>query len=131
MRILSNQIVIIAVNWDTIKRTFDDIKAYFMAKFARISELIASTMDQAKKENQRNVYFPYNTYDFDSKYLIRGKSSRTGNGREMWWNEDRITIFRGDEDLRWSRHYHARNDNFSCHFHAGDQVPENLVNLYF
>ena len=53
MRILSNQIVIIAVNWDTIKRTFDDIKAYFMAKFARISGLIASTMDQAKKENQR------------------------------------------------------------------------------
>ena len=131
MRILSNQIVIIAVNWDTIKRTFDDIKAYFMAKFARISGLIASTMDQAKKENQRNVYFPYNTYDFDSKYLIRGESSSTGNGREMWLNEDRITIFRWDEDLRWSRHYHTRNDNFSCHFHAGDQVPENLVNLYF
>ena len=87
-------IVIIAVNWDTIKRTFDDIKAYFMAKFARISELIASTMDQAKKENQRNVYFPYNTYDFDTKYLIRGEFSSTGNGREMWWNEDRITIFR-------------------------------------
>ena len=131
MRILSNQIVIIAVNWDTIKRTFDDIKAYFMAKFARISGLIASTMDQAKKENQRNVYFPYNTYDFDPKYLIRGESSGTGNGREMWWNEDRITIFRCDEDLRWGRHYHARNDNFSYHFHAGDQVPGNLVNLYF
>ena len=124
-------IVIIAVKCDTIKRTFDDIKAYFMAKFARISELIASTMDQAKKENQRNVYFPYNPYDFHPKYLIRGESSGTGNGREMWKNEGRITIFRWDKDLRWGRHYHTRNDNFSYHFHAGDQVPEKLVNLYF
>lgn len=48
-------IVIIAVKCDTIKRTFDDIKAYFMAKFARISELIASTMDQAKKKKIKEM----------------------------------------------------------------------------
>ena len=57
MKILSNQIVIIAVKCDTIKRTFDDIKAYFMARFARISELIASTMDQAKKKIKEMCIF--------------------------------------------------------------------------
>ena len=77
------------------------------------------------------MYFPYNPYDFHPKYLICGESSGTGNGREMWKNEGRITIFRWDKDLRWGRHYHTRNDNFSYHFHAGDQVPEKLVNLYF
>ncbi len=123
-------IVIIAVNWDTIKRTFDDIKAYFMAKFARISGLIASTMDKAKKENQRKVYFPYNPYDFNPFGLIRKIFPGTRNGQIWKWFEFNSMIFEWDEDYDNGRHYHILDHN-GPHYLPNSQIPEPYASRYF
>ena len=86
-------IVIIIVNWDTIKRNFDEIKAYFIDKFSRIGELIASTMDQARNEKQRKVYFPYNPYDFNPLSLRCEIYSGTYNGAVWKWFDFNIMIY--------------------------------------
>jgi len=122
--------VIIASNWNTIKKCIYELKAYLMAQFVAISALIASTVDKAINDNQKTVYFPSNPYLF-TPCLVLNEYKGTGNGKILRWNNGNTCIFRWDEDLRYGSHYHTINDNFTYHWHAGEKVPQNLVNLYF
>ena len=123
-------IVVIAANWDVIKRKFDDIKSYFMTKFARIGTLIDSAMTKAKEENQKKVYFPYNPSSFNPFGLRREKYSGGGNGQIWKWFEVNTMIFEWDEDYKVGRHYHILSYNGN-HYWPNSEVPEPYATRYF
>lgn len=123
-------IVIISVHWGTIKRKFNEIKAYFMDKFSRIAGLIDLTMEQAKSENQKAVYFPYNPYNFNPINLRKEMYAGTGNGQIWKWFEYNTMIFEWDEAYDVGRHYHILYHN-GTHYWPNSQIPEPYASRYF
>lgn len=123
-------IAIICVYWEEIKRSFDEIKTYFVEKYRRISSLISSTMAQAKTEKQKEVYFPFNPYDFNPRNLRREIYYGSYNGQIWKWFESGKMIFEWDEDYRMGRHYHILSHN-GPHYWPNTRIPEPYASNYF
>ena len=128
-------IAIICVYWEEIKRSFDEIKTYFVEKYRRISSLISSTMAQAKTEKQKEVYFPFSPYDFYPRNLRREIYSGSYNGQIWKWFSTSGQIFEWNEGrFDGGQHYHITNLNGTHngdHRKPGEKIPEPYASLYF
>ena len=86
------------------------------------------------KPKVHQEYFPTNPHDFKPLGLTKVEHEGSKNGQVICWMSGKTTVFRWDQDLNNSPHYHILTFGYGdmdLHFFPGDAVPEPLNSIYF
>ena len=84
---------------------------------------------------RKSVAFTENPLDFNPIGLVaRPKPGTKNGGLIIWLDANKKAVFRWDQDLDHSPHYHIENDPvyIGKHFEPGvHEVPEPYASIYF